>query len=263
MCELFGISGSNKIRVNEYLREFFSHSTEHPDGWGYVTFESNFDEKSEKESKHNSYSLIKEALPAYKSKIVEKMLEEEITEANMFAHIRQATRGDLVYDNCHPFVGQDNSGRTWIVSHNGTIFDYPQMDKYKEVQKGATDSERILFYILDIINKKQLAPDAEETGEIIPLTDSERFAAMDEILCNITKNNNKVNLMVWDGEYIYIHTNLKNTLYMKEDNGCRVFSTQPLDNSPWENVPFTQLLVYKNGRLVFTGTNHGNEYFEQ
>lgn len=38
MCELFGISSTKKVRVNEYLKEFFSHSVEHPHGWGMAAF---------------------------------------------------------------------------------------------------------------------------------------------------------------------------------------------------------------------------------
>jgi len=39
------------------------------------------------------------------------------------------------------------------------------------------------------------------------------------------------------------------------------FSTQQLSDGIWESVPFTTLLGYQNGERVYTGTNHGNEYF--
>jgi glutamine amidotransferase len=39
-----------------------------------------------------------------------------------------------------------------------------------------------------------------------------------------------------------------------------LFSTRPLDYRDWQPVPFTQLLAYQDGRLVFTGTCHGSEY---
>jgi hypothetical protein len=29
----------------------------------------------------------------------------------------------------------------------------------------------------------------------------------------------------------------------------------------WEPVPFTTLLAYQGNQLLFTGTNHGQEYF--
>ncbi len=38
MCELFGISSARPVRLNALLREFYSHSGEHPDGWGLATF---------------------------------------------------------------------------------------------------------------------------------------------------------------------------------------------------------------------------------
>ena len=70
------------------------------------------------------------------------------------AHIRLATIGNVEQDNCHPFTAVDNSGRTWTLIHNGTIFESDNIGKYVFLQKGETDSERILLYIVDSINKK-------------------------------------------------------------------------------------------------------------
>ena len=65
----------------------------------------------------------------------------------------------------------------------------------------------------------------------------------------------------FDGEILYAHTNYRGSLhYRKDENGVTV-STQPLSRENWKNMPLTTLLGFKNGELVFTGTNHGNEYF--
>lgn len=37
MCELFAINSREPFVANDYLREFFSHSTRHPDGWGIAS----------------------------------------------------------------------------------------------------------------------------------------------------------------------------------------------------------------------------------
>ena len=34
MCQLFGFSSKIPVRINDYLKEFYSHSEEHPHGWG-------------------------------------------------------------------------------------------------------------------------------------------------------------------------------------------------------------------------------------
>ncbi len=46
----------------------------------------------------------------------------------------------------------------------------------------------------------------------------------------------------------------------KED--AVIFSTRPLDRDDWEDVPLCRLLAYQNGQLIFTGTCHGNEFFD-
>ena len=38
MCEMLGISARRRIRVNDILREFFSHGDQHPHGWGLARF---------------------------------------------------------------------------------------------------------------------------------------------------------------------------------------------------------------------------------
>lgn len=67
----------------------------------------------------------------------------------------------------------------------------------------------------------------------------------------------------YDGEYMYVHTNYAASLYYKEIDGGRIFATMPLDGEYWQPVPFTRLLAYKDGKLVFEGTNHGNEYVDR
>ena len=41
MCELFGVSSSEKVEPREMLKEFFSHSVIHPNGWGMAMFYGN------------------------------------------------------------------------------------------------------------------------------------------------------------------------------------------------------------------------------
>ena len=81
MCELFGVSSRRKIEVNDLLREFFSHSVRHPNGWGMAVFYK------------NSVSLEKEPVQAIKSAYLKERLHQKISVRNMIAHIRLATRG--------------------------------------------------------------------------------------------------------------------------------------------------------------------------
>ena len=240
MCELFGVSSSRRIEVNDLLKEFFSHSVRHPNGWGMAVFYE------------NAVSLEKEPVQADKSAYLKERLQHKISVRTMIAHIRLATRGVMEYANCHPFVLRDNGGRCWTLAHNGTIFDYPRHDPYLHRQEGGTDSERILCFLVDQINQQQLA-----LGRA--LTKAERFALLDELVGDMA-GGNKLNLLVYDGELLYVHTNYANSLYYSQREDALLFATTPLDRSSWSAHPFTALCAYQDGRRLFQGTDHGHEY---
>ncbi len=241
MCEIYGFSGNRKKKLNYDLREFYSHSDEHPNGWGLALFDEQINE------------LSKEVCRADKSAFLKEKLSSPIKAKNALAHIRLATIGNVDQDNCHPFTATDTAGRTWTLIHNGTIFESDRLNKYIFLQKGETDSERILLYIVDRINAA-----VSQSGRF--LTSAERFGILDEIVCGSSPKN-KLNLLIYDGEILYAHTNFRDSLYYRRDESGVTLSTQPLSEGIWKNVPFTTLQGYKNGTRVYTGTNHNNEYF--
>ncbi|MBD5493688.1 MAG: class II glutamine amidotransferase [Lachnospiraceae bacterium] len=241
MCELFGVTSRNKLELNELLLKFFSHGIEHPNGWGMAFFYG------------NAVSLEKQPEASHKSKYLRQRLQFKVESDKMIAHIRLATRGTLNYENTHPFVMRDNSDRTWTLAHNGTIFDCDLLNPFVHSQQGQTDSERILGYIISRVNTE-----IEEKKE---LSGQERFWLIDEILCEITPEN-KVNLLLYDGELMYVHTNYQNSLYTCRKGEAVVISTKPLDCHVWEPVPMNTLIAYQDGKQIYTGTKHKNEFFE-
>ena len=242
MCELFGVSSSKKIVLDDMLKEFFSHGVDHPHGWGMAFF---YD---------NAVSLEKQPEASYKSNYLKQRMRAKIEADNMIAHIRLATRGTMEYENTHPFVLRDNCDRTWTLEHNGTIFECEVLNSYVHRQQGQTDSERILCYIISRVN-------AEQEKLKRSLSQEERFRLVDEIVCEITPEN-KVNLLLYDGELSYVHTNYQDSLFRCRKGDAVIVSTKPLDRKKWENVPMNTLLGYEKGRLLYTGTNHGNEFID-
>ncbi|SDB02443.1 class II glutamine amidotransferase [Eubacterium oxidoreducens] len=242
MCELFAYSSENSSTViNNYLKEFYGRSNTNPHGWGFAVLNG------------NEAVIEKEPMQATKSNYLKERLSQPIAEKNVFAHIRYATIGNIEFRNCHPFSKKDNRGRRWTLIHNGTIFDYPPLHKYVKLQKGDTDSERILLYLIDKINQT-------ETGDKT-LNSKERFTIIDCLIGNMAKGN-KLNLVLYDGEYTYIHTNYRDSLYYLQKQGEIFFATYPFTNEEWQPVPFTRLLIYKDGKLVYEGQNHNNEYLD-
>ncbi|MDO4503013.1 MAG: class II glutamine amidotransferase [Coriobacteriia bacterium] len=249
MCELFGYQGATR-NLTAPLAEFFSHSTDHPDGWGLAT------------RQHGAVSAEKEFAQASRSSYLLRRLSAGVTTDLALGHIRKATVGIRTRENCHPFTGTDCTGRQWTLIHNGTMFDAPELEPFRATQIGNTDSERVLLCLLDRINRA-----TAEAGR--PLTATERFAVIDRAVCSLSANNNKLNLLLFDGQLLFAHSNYEGTLHTCTTPEGTLFSTRPLaaaqeaagENAvdlTWEPLPFCQLTAFANGRLALTGTDHGN-----
>ena len=241
MCELYGFTGKKPKQLNRDLTEFFSHSNAHPDGWGLALMNG------------NRHLIRKRQCAAHQSSELRQILRSPIRSEKAIAHIRFATVGYDDYNNTHPFWAEDDSGRSWIFAHNGTVFEGGEkLSPYQISQKGTTDSERIFLLLLDRVNqalrKKGGALDADE-----------RFAVVDGLVRDIS-NRNKINLLIDDGSSFYVHTNERGTLYSQENANGVTFSTHPLGKAQWKPVPMMTTLAYQNGRLLRAGTPHHNEY---
>lgn len=237
MCELFGASLKQKEDLREYLKQFYSHSNKHPHGWGIMRFN---DGKRE---------IYKEPVRATGSRNLSTIISETSPQTDLLAHIRLATVGTPKQENCHPFYGKDVSGREWTLIHNGTIYSSRTLMKYLNNQEGDTDSERVFLYLLEKINEKSNGRE---------LNAEERFSVAEQLVTELSRRN-KLNLMIFDGELLYVHKNMNTTLsFRKSDNGY-LFSTQPLGND-WEDYPMCRLCAFKNGEQVFEGKEQTSEF---
>ena len=71
----------------------------------------------------------------------------------------------------------------------------------------------------------------------------------------------KPGCLLYDGDYMYVHKNEPGTLYRTVSHGTAVFSTHPLDDQFWEEVPQNRLLVYRDGELIHEAQPHVNTYY--
>ena len=230
-------------QVNQCLKCFYNHSEDHPHGWGLANMNP------------NELIIDKEPIKATCSKHLKDILSNPVVGKNVFAHIRLATVGEIISPNCHPFTHTDDNNRCWMLIHNGTIFDYPELDKYRDLEIGDTDSERILLYIIDKVNDFEAKKQA-------PSTIKERFNLLNEIIADLSKNN-KLNLMIFDGDLTYIHSNMRDSLYyLKNDDGFLVASTPITDDNNWKPVEMNKLFGLIDGNIIFESTEHQNEFIQ-
>lgn len=242
MCEIFGINSNIEKNIQPYVTTFFSHSDKNPHGWGSALL----DEAVPK--------IRKEACSASCSQYVKEQLMSDLYARNTLVHIREATIGHVEYENCHPFVRKDKSGRYWTLIHNGTIFDFSALNPYAQMQEGETDSERILMYIVDRINSA-----AQNIGN--PLNPQQRSKVIDHVLMNMAYMN-KLNILLYDGSQLYVHTNYRNSLYMLQDPDSVLFATKPLSDENWQPVPFMQVLTFSSGQCIYEGMKHPFEFLD-
>lgn len=240
MCELFAISSTEKINIQKYLEEFFSRGVHHPHGWGLINIDS--------------MSFYREPARSDTSDKLKLILSEPFLSKTALAHIRYATIGDIATDNCHPFVGYSVQGSMFSMIHNGTLFDGSHTDRFYKLQKGDTDSERLLMYLIEKVNR-------EEFRKARRLTRSEKIAVMEDLVFELSENN-KLNLIISDGDLLYVHSNFRDSLNYSERDGYALISTVPLKEGDWQNVPFRKLNVFEDGRLILTGSRLTSEYIE-
>ncbi len=241
MCELLGFDSASEKDITGYMEEFYTHSVRHPHGWGLAVM-----------NEDGNHSIEKEPRPAYKSSRLKERLKTPVVGRHIFGHIRYATVGNLDLLNSHPFTGLDSTGRRWTMIHNGTIFHYDKIKKYEQIQLGTTDSERIFLFLIDTINKY-----TSEKGA--PLDAAERFAILDEIMVEMS-DRNKLNLMIYDNETMYVHSNCRKTMYYLPRPSWTLFATKPVSEEHWVLLPQNMLLGYQQGKQTFVGTDHHHEY---
>jgi len=94
----------------------------------------------------------------------------------------------------------------------------------------------------------------EHISREIP-NERERFEIINSFIVENAPRN-KLNLMIYDGDLLYVHKNLKNTLCFKRLENAIVFATKPLDNGIWIPFPMAQVIAFKNGAEVYRGDRH-------
>lgn len=249
MCEILGLTSERLYNANSLLSAFYTHCQTNADGWGLAVFRG------------RGVSMEKEPVRALDSIYLRHRLSREVLSHNLAAHLRRATVGQVEYANCHPFIWDDDSGRTWTLIHNGTIFNPGGTCNYATRQEGSTDSERMHLYIIDRCNEL-----IRENGTEFMEIPENRFRLIEDIIAEMSCGN-KLNLILYDSEYMYVHTNSPGTLHMVHKDGVYIFATRPVSSdditdAEWKLAPMNRLLVYRNGEHVWSGHPHSNVFDE-
>lgn len=256
MCELLGMSFDQPVDASFWLKGFRRRGNDNPDGWGLAWYPY----------EDGSIQIVKEPRKAGDSPLLGLLLENASLKSKTYlAHLRKRSSAGKGYLNTHPFYrrlgGKD--GKDYCFGHNGTLHNHRWPLKcFHPI--GETDSEYAFCYILECIGEKDIGQ-----------WESDDFAWLQGELREINKAG-KFNCILSDGGHLFCYhddgEHKAQLWFMKRSPpsaGLRladddlevlvkgsaelgyIVATDPLTGEHWEPFQPGELIVFKNGELVF------------
>jgi predicted glutamine amidotransferase len=255
MCQLLGMNCNVPTDICFSFEGFATRggkTDDHRDGWGIAFFEG------------KGCRMLVDSKPSISSPVAELVRSYPIHSTHVIAHIRKATQGKVVLENCHPFR-RELWGRYWIFAHNGDLQNFvpESMEFYHPV--GDTDSEKAFCSILETL--RQNFPKGRPSVETL-------YPVLKEIT-QLLAQKGVFNYLLSDGDYFFAHcsTNLSYivrqapfaaahlidqdlTVDFRElttpSDRVAIIATTPLtDNETWTPIQSGELLAFQDGLPVY------------
>ncbi len=188
MCQLLGLNCNRPTDATFSFSGFTRRgglTDHHADGWGIAFFEGDPDARG---LRH-----FVDHLTASTSPVAELLRQYPIKSRNLIAHIRKATQGPVVLQNCHPFV-RELWGRYWVMAHNGNLVDHtPRLHSHFR-PVGDTDSEWAFCWLM-----QELAKSHATLPSVAELT-----LTLSELLPQIARHGT-FNTLLSNGQALWAH----------------------------------------------------------
>ena len=177
MCQLLGMNCNTPTDVTFSFAGFAQRggrTDHHADGWGIAFFEG------------RGARLFIDKEPACDSPVAELIRRYPIKSRHEISHIRKATYGAVMLENCHPFV-RELWGRYWVFAHNGDLHGYAPTLHGHFRPVGSTDSEQAFCWLMQELDKAHASvpsvPEMTRTlAELVPQV--ARFGTFNMLLSN-------------------------------------------------------------------------------
>jgi len=262
MCDLLGLSFNTPVSARISLDVFQQRGEINPDGWGVAFYNE------------TRVQVIKETEPAAGSKLFD-FIEQYPQSKTFITHVRRSTRGVRSYLNTHPFyrlLASDSTKREYSFAHNGTLLHQDKLKLNRFNPIGETDSEHAFCFILDALANRTIAHWMNDD-----------FQFIETLLREINDGQNTLNCLLSDGEYLICYSDEND-----HNNGLRfikksqpfgrvelvssdgelgsidihsnspvspqtgyVVSTRILTKDPWTEFEKGELIVFKEGAIVY------------
>ncbi len=221
MCRMFAVRSRSPVSVSDAIEGLRRLAVEHKDGWGICRFDSGAPE------------LEMGLKPAHVSPAFER--HGTVEAANLLAHIRLASVGDVHERNLHPF-----HGRGWVFMHNGTLrrfaearetFDRRIDPELRRTLRGETDSERCFALFLTLLGDRRDLPSVTRAvAGVMRFCESTCDAGL-----RPGEKRSAMNFMVSDGR-VLVATRRDRTLYRATRGATHFVASEQLWNDEWHEV---------------------------
>jgi predicted glutamine amidotransferase len=256
MCQLLGMNCNTPTDICFSFEGFSARggrTDDHCDGWGIAFFEE------------KGCRIFIDDKPSVTSPVADLVRRYPIHSTHVIAHIRKATQGEVMLQNCHPFQ-RELWGRYWVFAHNGNLPDFApeNMGFYQAV--GDTDSEKAFCVILETL--RQSFPEGKPPLEKL-------YPVLRKITTNISLSG-VFNYLLSDGEHFFAHCSTKLSYIVRQApfaaahlidqdmtvdfreltsqrDRVAIITTTPLtDNEVWTIIKPGELLVFQDGLPIFS-----------
>jgi glutamine amidotransferase len=258
------MSFNQPVRPSLSFRGFRQRGKDNKDGWGIAFYPD------------RAAQIFKEPRKAHESPLSKFIRDYPNVKSKIFiAHVRLGSRCGVAYMNTHPFSRELN-GKEYTFAHNGTLSGFEKLPTGRFRKIGCTDSEVVFCHILSCI---------EEKG-ITHWTDNDlRWLAEKLIEIN---SLGTLNCIFSDGEYLfcYYDKNCYSSLYFvqrkapfstvrlvdedfeinlaeekEETQRGFIIATKPLTDERWENFHPGELIVFRDGDIIFSSSGRNIEQY--
>jgi glutamine amidotransferase len=258
MCELLGVSFNKPVRFRVSFKAFRRLGEYNPDGWGVAFYPD------------ESAAVFKEPLKAGASELASFLERYEGLKSKIFvAHVRRASRGSVSYKNTLPFC-RELFGRMYLFAHNGTLagFERLELGVFKPV--GETDSEHAFCHLLHRIQQRGVVEWRREdfdwlAGVLREINGYGRFNCIfsdgEHLFCYFDESG--YNGMVFlrreppYGKVRLADEDWEIDLSGEKGPGERgyIVATKKLTNERWRELVPGELIVFKDGKMVYSSTD--------
>ncbi|MEG0920682.1 MAG: class II glutamine amidotransferase [Comamonas sp.] len=253
MCQLLGMNCNTPTDITFSFTGFSQragNTDHHSDGWGIAFFEE------------GGLRHLVDHRPAVDSPVAELVRRYPIKSRNVIAHIRKATQGEVLLQNCHPFV-RELWGKSWVFAHNGDLKDFrPRLHAHFH-PVGDTDSEHTFCWIMQELWKSHAG-----NPSVLELTHTLR-----ELAAQIAPHGT-FNFLLSNGEALWAHATSKLcyvershpfsqaqlsdedlsvdfTEHTTPNDRVAIVVTAPLTtNEQWTDFASGELLVFADGQRL-------------